>query len=267
MPVGRRQVLLDRELYLPQDWALNQQRRKEAGVPEQVGCATKLALARRMVERVIAAEVPVAWVTGDSTSGADSQLRHWLAEQGMPAVLAVASNQMVRTSWYTGRQSIRVDQFMQQPQRLRWARHSAGPGAKGPRLSDWAWRALEEVGPEGWATWIVARRSLADSKEIASYHVCAPKHTTVEQMVQVAGQRWKVEEAIERAKSDGGLDQSEVRSWTGWYRQITLAMLALVCATFMQGQANADPGKKERGDPFQTGSLRAFKNRRGLALT
>jgi SRSO17 transposase len=83
----------------------------------------------------------------------------------------------------------------------------------------------------------------------------------MEQIVHVAGQRWKVEEAIERAKSDGGLDQYEVRSWTGWYRHITLAMLALVCATFMQGQANAGPEKKERGDPFQTGSLRALARR------
>jgi SRSO17 transposase len=69
----------------------------------------------------------------------------------------------------------------------------------------------------------------------------------LEQIVQVAGQRWQVEEAIERAKSDCGLAQSEVRSWTGWYRHITLAMLALVCATFMQRQANEDPGKKSGG--------------------
>jgi SRSO17 transposase len=81
-------------------------------VPEQVGFATKLDLARRMVERVIAADVPVAWVTGDSIYGADYQLRHWLAEQRIPSVLAVASNHMVRTSWHTGRQSVRVDQFM-----------------------------------------------------------------------------------------------------------------------------------------------------------
>jgi SRSO17 transposase len=167
------QVLVDRALYLPQDWTLNQRRCQEAGVPEQVGCATKLELARRMVERVIAAKVPVAWVTGDSISGADAQLRHWLAEQRIPSVLAVACNHLVRTSWRRGRQSLRVDQFLPQPQRLRWSRLSAGPGAKGPRLYDGAWRALEDVGPAGWATWIVARRSLADAREMAYSHVCA----------------------------------------------------------------------------------------------
>jgi SRSO17 transposase len=167
------QVLLDRALYLPQDWTLKQQRCRQAGVPEQVGFATNLELARRMVERVIAAGVPLAWVTGDCIYGADYQLRHWLAEQRIPSVLAVASNHMVRTSWQTGRQSMRVDQFMKQPQRLRWYRHSAGQEAKGLRLYDWTWRALEDVGPAGWAAWIVARRSLSDPEEIVYFHVCA----------------------------------------------------------------------------------------------
>jgi SRSO17 transposase len=110
----------------------------------------------------------------------------------------------------------------------------------------------------------VARRSLSDPTQIAYYHVCAPKQSSLEQMVHVAGQRWRVEEAIERAKGECGLDQYEVRSWTGWYRHITLSMLALVCATFMQAQANVEQGQKVACPEQVRGSLTPFKLRRGL---
>lgn len=71
---------------------------------------------------------------------------------------------------------------------------------------------------EGWQGWVVAQRSISDPTEVVYHRVCAPKRTTLQQIVEVAGQRWKVEEAIERAKGEYGLDQYEVRSWTGWYR-------------------------------------------------
>ena len=62
--------------------------------------------------------------------------------------------------------------------------------------------------------------------------------------MDVAGQRWKVEEAIERAKGECGLDQYEVRSWTGWYRHVTLSLVAQFCATLMMDRANAEQEKK-----------------------
>ena len=93
--------------------------------------------------------------------------------------------------------------------------------------------------PDGWQAWVVVRRSISDPTEVVYHRVCAPKQTTLQQIVEVAGQRWKVEEAIERAKGECGLDQYEVRSWTGWYRHITLSLLAQFCATLMMDQANA----------------------------
>ena len=93
-PVGQGgHVLLDRELYLPQDWAAARDRRQEAGVPEDVTFATKPELARRMLERARAAGVPAAWVTGDSIYGGDRRLRVWLEQQGQPFVLGVARDE------------------------------------------------------------------------------------------------------------------------------------------------------------------------------
>jgi SRSO17 transposase len=84
-------VRLDRELYLPREWAANAERRQEAGVPEEVTFATKPRLARRMLERALEAGVAAAWVTGDSIYGGDRRLRGWLEQQEQPFVLAVTS--------------------------------------------------------------------------------------------------------------------------------------------------------------------------------
>ena len=79
-------VLLDRELYLPQVWADAGQRRREAGVPEEVRFRTKPQLAREMLERAVEAGVPFSWVTGDEVYGSDRRL--WLEGEGIPHVLA-----------------------------------------------------------------------------------------------------------------------------------------------------------------------------------
>lgn len=259
------QVLMDRELYLPREWTDDRDRCTEAGVPEEVEFATKLVLARRMLERALEHQLPLAWVTADSVYGADYHLRRFLTEHKIPYVLAVAPNNLVRLGWKEGYESIRVDEWLARKGRLRWYRRSAGWRSKGPRWYEWAWWKMAAEVPEGWQAWIVVRRSISDPSEMVFYRVCAPKETTLDQIVQVAGQRWKVEEAIERAKGECGLDQYEVRNWTGWYRHVTLSLVAQLCAMLMQGQANAEQEKKAQMLESCPGSLKAFKIRRGLS--
>lgn len=74
--------------------------------------------------------------------------------------------------------------------------------------------------------WILARRSISKPDEITYYLACAPLDATVADLVRVAGCRWKIEECFQSAKNECGLDQYEVRRYVGWYRHITLAMLA-----------------------------------------
>jgi len=85
------QVLLDRELYLPREWADDAARREEAGVPEAVTFTPKPELARRMLARALGAGGPAAWVTGDSIDGGARRRRGWLEQQEQPFVLAVTS--------------------------------------------------------------------------------------------------------------------------------------------------------------------------------
>jgi SRSO17 transposase len=88
-------ALIDRELYLPKEWAEDPARRAAGGVPTEVAFATKPELARRMIARAIAAAVPFAWVLGDGDEvyGSDRRLRIDLEQQERPFVLAIRSNE------------------------------------------------------------------------------------------------------------------------------------------------------------------------------
>jgi SRSO17 transposase len=107
-----------------------------------------------------------------------------------------------------------------------WQRLSAGEGAKGPRLYDWAFLPYRGA-PPGWATGLLVRRKLDEPDELAFHLTLAPEGTDLATLVRVAGTRWTIEACFEAAKGEVGLDEYEVRSWTGWHRHVTLAMLAL----------------------------------------
>src|SRR5205085_8643053 len=87
--------------------------------------------------------------------------------------------------------------------------------------------------------WLLVRRNLDKPEEMAYYVVFAPRQTKLEEMVRVAGARWAIEESFQSAKGEVGLDHYEVRSWAGWYRHITLAMLAHAYLTVTRARAVA----------------------------
>lgn len=219
-------ALIDRELYLPKVWTQDPVRCREAGIPDAVEFATKPELARRMLERAFAAEVPHAWVVADEVYGQDRRLRLWLEETQQPFVLAVSAQEKPWSWSAQGPRPIRVDALANAVPAEAWQRLSAGRGSKGERLYDWAeiplWRWQT---PEGTHRLLV-RRSLEDSTDRAYYIVFAPQGATLKELVRVAGRRWAIEIAFEAAKQEVGLDQYEVRKWGAWYRFITLALFA-----------------------------------------
>jgi SRSO17 transposase len=88
-------AVIDRELYLPQGWTCDPARLRAAGVPDEVGFATKPALAKAMVCRALDTGVPAAWVAGDQVYSANPQLRAELEARGIGYVLAVACDHPV----------------------------------------------------------------------------------------------------------------------------------------------------------------------------
>jgi SRSO17 transposase len=211
------QALIDRALYLPESWAEDRERRQAAGVPEAVGFMTKPKLARQMLERALEAGVPCAFVTADSVYGADSSLRRVIERRGRGYVLAVTSAQRLG-----GRA---VSAWAEEVSAEAWMRLSAGAGAKGPRVYDWACVPVGRI-TAGWQKGLLIRRKIGTPEDLTFYLTHAPAQTPTADLVRVAGQRWTIEACFEAAKGEVGLDQYEVRSWTGWHRHITLAMLA-----------------------------------------
>lgn len=251
-------VLVDRELYLPQEWADDRERRQEAGVPETVTFATKPELARRMLARVGAAGLPAAWVTGDTVYGGSGPLRAWLEGHRQPYVLALASNDGVDLPWGRTSYHLPVDEIARHAVApAQWQRRSAGDGAKGPRLYEWALVRLRPPQQPGFEQCLLIRRPLdapADPKELAYYLTFALSGTLLETLIAVAGRRWTIEQSLQAAKGEVGLDQYEVRRYQGWYRHITLAMLALaylaVVRARLPGAADTTTAGPKGGPPW-----------------
>ena len=266
-------TLLDREVYLPKSWTQHPARCREADVPIEVGFATKPELAARMLWRTLDAGVPCAWVTGDTVYGSHRPLRAGLEARQQAYALAVTCQEHVEVA---GNQQ-RVDQLAQHVAPQDWQRLSAGAGSKGPRLYDWARLPLSSPVPAGWERWLVIRRSIpagAEPPELAYVLVFARQGTTLQQMVPVIGSRWTVEQCFEVGKGEVGLDEYEVRSWQGWYRHITLCMLAQAFLTVLRAQSTAQqpehaaPEEKKREfrphPPPHPSPLAEFKHKRGL---
>lgn len=268
------QTLVDRELYLPKSWTQDRQRCREADVPEEVTFATKPQLAARMLWRALDAGLCAKWVTGDCVYGSHRPLRAGLEERSQAYALCVKCSESVDVQG----ERKRVDRIAADLGADQWQRLSAGSGSKGPRLFDWVCVELDKPEQEGWQRCLVVRRSLVEGEkpaDLAYVLVFAPCGTTLQEMVAPIGTRWTVEQCFEEGKGEVGLDEYEVRSWHGWFRHITLSMLAHAFLMVLRMQSQTQMPQTEQNEekkswrlsqphsPSQ--SLSAFKRRRGLA--
>jgi SRSO17 transposase len=264
-------TLVDRELYLPQSWTQDRERCRAAHVPEEVGFATKPELAARMLWRTLEAGLTAAFVAGDTVYGSHRPLREGLEKRLQAYALAVCCKEQVEVEG--GRK--RVDHIADAMQANQWQRISVGDGSKGPREFDWACVELTSSKPEGWQKWLVVRRSPVSGEkpaERAYVLVFAPCGTTLAEMAQAIGTRWTVEQCFEEGKGEVGLDHYEVRSWQGWYRHITLCMLAHAFLVVLRTQSQTlmadlregEEKKPWKPSPSHSKTLSAFKQQRGL---
>jgi SRSO17 transposase len=245
------QALVDRALYLPREWTFRTPRRQEARIPETVKFTTKPKQGLGMLKRALAAGLPFAWITGDSVYGADRAIRRWAEQHRRGYVLTVTSTQRL------GLRSVseRIEDLPPDA----WCRLSAGEGAKGPRLYDWA-RLEHRGGAAGFRCALLVRRSIAKPAEVTFYLTHAPEATSLDALVRVAGTRWSIESLFEHAKGEVGLDQCEVRSWVGWHRHITLAMFALAYLNAVRKGAigGSGPGRRTAANDGARGQAAAL---------
>jgi SRSO17 transposase len=235
----RGHALIDRSLYLPKAWADDPARRAAAHVPQEMAFATKPHLARAM-----AAGVPFAWVVGDSIHGV-SEVEMALRRAGKGYVLGVNSNSQFN-SWGTKPPVAGTAAAIASTlDPSAWHRLSAGAGAKGERLFDWAYLELADLEAAEyneslsglWTRGLLIRRNIADG-DLAFFATWCPAGTPVTVLVTVEGRRWAIEDSFETAKNELGLDHNETRSWHGWHRHVSLVMLAFAMLAAIRRQAN-----------------------------
>ena len=247
--------LLDRRLYLPQEWCEDRQRRESAKIPNDIQFKTKVELAIDMLEQAVANGVEAAWLTGDEVYGNASELRQKSSELDLNYVLAVSKTTRVwlerprvekpgryHTRGVT-RKSARVSSDSPKPKRVeevvanwdgrRWRKFAAREGAKGPITYEWGrLRVTEKHGTRlndglpGEDVWLLARRSCEDPKELAYYLCLCPRSTALKTLAKIATSRSRIEQCFKEAKGEVGLDEYEVRFWHSWYRHMTLCMTA-----------------------------------------
>ena len=257
-PLGH--TLIDRELYVPQDWTNDRERCRQAGIPDTIPFRTKPDLAIAMLERLYHEQVPLDWVVADSVYGGHLELRTWLETHQYPYVGAVCCDEPVVLVAPDG--GVRRVEVRDVPALLLtdscWHRLSMSEGTKGPRLFDWACvPVLHRGADDGWHS-LLLRRTIDATPELAYYLVFAPPATPLQAKVSALGGRWRIEEHFENGK-DLGMDHYEVRSFRGWYRHITLVMLALAFLVSICVQERAvtpPPADVDAGaTPTESGSL------------
>ena len=206
-------ALIDRALYLPEEWAEDEARRREARVPEEMTFATKGELTRKMLEHAFDASVPAAWITGGEIYGTDKRLRRWLETRGRSYVLAEGR-------WST----LPRGAGTLLPPASEWIRFSSVGGAEG--AYEWARGLRRHERDTRRAEWLLVCHALGPTDEYIYHGAYGPRQTALSGMVRVVATRWAIGEGLKRAKSEVGLDQYEVRRWDAWYRHITLSLLA-----------------------------------------
>jgi SRSO17 transposase len=238
-----------------------------------VGFATKPELAARMLWRTLDGGLWASWVTGDTVYGSHRPLREGLEARLQAYAFAVSCQEQVEVEGERKRVDRLADAFSPD----QWQRITVGDGSKGPRDFDWARIELAAQDKPGWKKWLVVRRRLVAGEkpaERAYVLVFAPAETTLAEMAQAIGTRWTIEQCFEEGKGEVGLDHYEVRSWHGWYRHITLCMLAhtflvlLRTHSQMLEEDQEKPQEKKTWKPIlphsHSQTMKAFKQQRGL---
>jgi len=262
------------QLYLPESWATQPERRTQGHIPEEVMFHTKPEIALSLVDRARAWGVPFRLVVADAGYGSNPafleglEARQLLYLCGVEKSFGVRLPDEVRVADAApppeyggfGRPPSRrpaplytVREIAQSLPDAAWHTIAWRDGTKGPLRKQFAalrvhWatgnpdngRSVEHhtvrTGPEGWL--LVERPLPGEDGELKFYYSNLPADTTLERLVQVAHARWVIEQFYEDAKGECGLDDYQGRLWEGLHRHIALVMLAY---SFLAGQRVAAP--------------------------
>jgi SRSO17 transposase len=237
-------TLVDTRLFLPKDWTKDKARLDKAGVPNASRAyRTRHQLALEMLA-THGASLPHGWIAGDDEMGRPYWFRRRLAALGERYLLAVPSNTAMRDletappeSSRRGRRPQRpwysVEAWSQALDNASWQRIDVRDGSKGPLVVEAVKRRVvsrthrRQPGDEEMV--VVIRYRDRDQQAVVKvdyYLSNAVPETPLWELARVAKAEHRIEECIQRSKSEAGLADYEVRNWTGWQHHQTLSLLA-----------------------------------------
>ena len=252
------QALVDMRLYLPKDWARSKARRAKAGVPKEVRFQTRHEQSLEILDEHAEA-LPHSWVAGDDEMGKVPEFRGKLDARHERYLLAVPSNTLVRDLEaepppYSGHGRHpkspwqRVDKWCGALAKSAWAVIDVRDGDKGPLAVEAAKvlvRAKTAPGAGYDETLVVIRERQTDGSLKHDYYLSnAPPDASLKEFARVAKAAHRIEQCLQRAKSEAGLADYEVRTWRGWHHHQTLSLLA----TWFLTQETRQGGKIHAGD-------------------
>lgn len=250
---ARGHTLVDRHLYLPEDWfgEAYQERRRRCGVPPETRFQTRTELAWALIAGLRGrGDLPFRWVTGDEHFGNTPVLLDRIADAGLAYFMEVPQNVRVWATRpatavppATGKKggpftrvrlvpdaptAVRVDALATALPPGAWQVAQIQEGSKGPLVAEVAFVRAVAVrdGLPGPDVWVVLRRALDATRELKTYLCNGAADTSRETLVWLLGLRWPIEQAIKEAKEELGLDHYEVRGWVGWHHHTTMTLLA-----------------------------------------
>jgi SRSO17 transposase len=222
-PAGH--ALIGRALYLPADWAADDERRELAGIPGEATFATKPELAGRLLQQAHDRGIRAAFTAGDEVYGG-VELRRSIRERGTGYVMAVRSNHAVTVP--SGRRlTVKTASSLIKP--AMWQRMRTGSATKGAK--DYHWAMIEitpddtpEGHDDGHSLLLLRRHRYTGT---ISYFQCwTPAPVPLARLIAVAVTRWKIEEDHQLSKQAAGLDSGQVTTWTSWHRWTAISLLA-----------------------------------------
>jgi SRSO17 transposase len=219
-PAGH--ALIGRALYLPADWAADEERRELAGVPDEVMFATKPQLAGDLLQHAHDRGIRAEFTAGDEVYGG-LDLRKSIRERGTGYVMAIRSN--YRVTLPSGRRLTAKDVSLLVKPGM-WQRMRTGSATK-----DYHWAMIETTPddtPEGQdpshAVLLLRRHRYTGT--ISSYLCWTPRPVSLARLIKIAVTRWRIEEDHQLTKQVGGLDSGQVTTWTSWHRWTAISLLA-----------------------------------------
>jgi SRSO17 transposase len=234
------------ELYVPEDWAADSDRRARAAIPRTLRFRPKWRIALTHVRQVRAAGLQIDGVLADAAYGNVHAFRTAIDRMGLRYAVGVASRLTVQV--VGARRRYKIGKVIRQLPRQAWHR-IAWRGTKGPIAARFAALRVRPT-PRGGECWLLAERPLTARGERKAYLLNLPASASLRDLVRLARARWPIEQHYRELKDELGLDHFEGRSYPGWNRHVVLTAVAY---TFLQQERS-----RTRGRPLTFPVVRAL---------